>query len=233
MGFIYSIQNCEISHQTFRPSHQKCPTCPMIFVNTEMLKFDCNFVWDEHLIWALVPHYGDVIMNVIVPQITSVLIVNSTICSGADQRKHQSSVSLAFVRGIHWWPMNSPPQGTVMQKMFPFDDVIMCDWTINPIIQKILKFDCNFVWDEHLIWALVPHYSDVIMNVIVPQITGVLTVYSTICSGADQRNHQSSVSLAFVRGIHWWPMNSPPQGTVMQKMFPFDDVIMKKSHKLQ
>ena len=27
--------------------------------------------------------------------------------------------------------------------------------------------------------------------------------------GADQRNHQSSASLAFVQGIHWWPMNSP------------------------
>ena len=35
MGFIYSIQICEISHQTFGPSHRKCPTCPMIFVNTE------------------------------------------------------------------------------------------------------------------------------------------------------------------------------------------------------
>ena len=34
MGFIYSIQICEISHQTFGPSHRKCPTCPMIFVNT-------------------------------------------------------------------------------------------------------------------------------------------------------------------------------------------------------
>ena len=27
--------------------------------------------------------------------------------SGADQRKHQSSASLAFVRGIHRWPVNS------------------------------------------------------------------------------------------------------------------------------
>ena len=34
MDFIYSIQICEISHQTFGPSHRKCPTCPMIFVNT-------------------------------------------------------------------------------------------------------------------------------------------------------------------------------------------------------
>ena len=36
MGFIYSIQSCEISHQTFGPSHRKCPTYPMIFVNTEI-----------------------------------------------------------------------------------------------------------------------------------------------------------------------------------------------------
>ena len=43
----------------------------------------------------------------------------------ADQRKHQSSASLAFVRGIHRWPVNSPHKGPVTQKMFPFDDVIM------------------------------------------------------------------------------------------------------------
>ena len=44
---------------------------------------------------------------------------------GADQRKHQSSASLAFVRGIHWWPVNSPHKGLVTRNMFPFDDVIM------------------------------------------------------------------------------------------------------------
>ena len=46
--------------------------------------------------------------------------------SGTDQRNHQSSASLAFVRGIHRWPVNSPHKGPVTQKMFPFDDVIMC-----------------------------------------------------------------------------------------------------------
>ena len=45
--------------------------------------------------------------------------------SGADQRKHQSSASLAFVRGIHRWPVNSPHKGPVTRKMFPFDDIIM------------------------------------------------------------------------------------------------------------
>ena len=49
-------------------------------------------------------HYHDVIMGVIASQITSVLIVYLTVYSGAHQRKHQSSASLAFVRGIHRWP---------------------------------------------------------------------------------------------------------------------------------
>ena len=44
---------------------------------------------------------------------------------GADQRRHQSSVPLAFVRGIHRSPVNSPHKGPVTRKMFPFDDVIM------------------------------------------------------------------------------------------------------------
>ena len=72
-------------------------------------------------------HNSDVIMRALASQITSVWIVCSTVCSGADQRKHQSSASVAFVRGIHRWPMNSPHKGPVTRKMFPFDDVIM--WT--------------------------------------------------------------------------------------------------------
>ena len=44
---------------------------------------------------------------------------------GADQIKHQNSASLAFVRGIHRWPVNSPHKGSVTQEMFPFYDVIM------------------------------------------------------------------------------------------------------------
>ena len=75
------------------------------------------------------------------------------------------------------------------------------------------------------------HYSDIIIGLMVSQITGVSIVCSTVCSGADQRNCQSSASLAFVRGIHWWLVNSPHKGPAMQKMFPFDDVIMI-SHNL-
>ena len=74
------------------------------------------------------------------------------------------------------------------------------------------------------------HYSVVIMSPMASQITGVSIVYSTVCSGADQRKHQSSASLAFVRGIHRSPVNSPHKGPVTRKMFPFDDVIMVLVH---
>ena len=71
-------------------------------------------------------HYDDVTMSFMASQITSLTIVYSTVYSDADQRKHQSSASLAFVRGIHRGPVNSPHKWPVTRKMFPFDDVIMC-----------------------------------------------------------------------------------------------------------
>ena len=64
-------------------------------------------------------------MSTMASQITSDSIVYSTVCSGTDQGKHQSSASLAFVGGIHRWLANSPHKGPVTRKMFPFDDVII------------------------------------------------------------------------------------------------------------
>ena len=64
-------------------------------------------------------------MSAMAPQITSLTIVFSTAYSDADQRKHQSSASLAFVQGIHQGPVNSPHKWPVTRKMFPFYDVIM------------------------------------------------------------------------------------------------------------
>ena len=75
-------------------------------------------------------------MGAMASQITSFTIVYSTVYSGADQRKHQSSASLAFVRGIQRWPVNSSHKWPVTRKMFPFDDVIMAFlWHVSPIQQ--------------------------------------------------------------------------------------------------
>ena len=68
------------------------------------------------------------------------------------------------------------------------------------------------------------------MGAMAPQFTSLTIVYSTVYPGADQRKHQSSASLAFVMGIHRWPVNSLHKGPVTRKMFPFDDVIMLLEH---
>ena len=64
------------------------------------------------------------------------------------------------------------------------------------------------------------------MSAMASQITSLTIVYSTVYPGADQSNHQSSTSLAFVWGIHRGPVNSPHKWPVTRKMFSFDDVIM-------
>ena len=88
--------------------------------------FLLRWLWESvYFIFSSANHYNHVIMDAIVYQITSLTIVYLTIYSGADQRKHQSSKSLAFVRGIHRRPVKSPHKGPVTRKMFPFDDVIM------------------------------------------------------------------------------------------------------------
>ena len=63
-------------------------------------------------------NYNDVIKSTMVSQIISLTIVHSTVYSGANQRKHQCSASLAFAREIHQWPVNSPHKGQVTRKSF-------------------------------------------------------------------------------------------------------------------
>ena len=93
-------------------------------------------------------HYDDIKMGTMPPQITSLTIVYSTFYSGADQSKHQSSASLAFVWGIHRGPVNSPHKWPVTRKMFPFDDVIMINGYVfvkRPIPQQGQLLSTTFV----------------------------------------------------------------------------------------
>ena len=100
-----SVQNCRCSQAfTYMSSHHSADD------------------FDERMFMI---HYNDVTMSAFASQITSLTVVYSTVYSAADQRKHQSSASLVFVRGIHRGPLNSPHKWPVTRKMFPFDDVIM------------------------------------------------------------------------------------------------------------
>ena len=86
---------------------------------------------------------------------------------------------------------------------------------------------CSHWYSRSIASAL--HHNDVRMGAMASQITSLAIVYSTVFS-ADQRKHQISASLAFVKGIHRWPVNSPHKWSVTRKMFPFDDVIMLANH---
>ena len=87
-------------------------------------------------------------MGAMASQITSLIIVYSTVYSGADQRKHQSSASLAFVRGIHWWPVNSPHKWPVMRKCF---HLMTSSWYETVIPPNSFEYkDCLFRYrDSH------------------------------------------------------------------------------------
>ena len=87
-------------------------------------------------------------------QITSLMIVYSTVYSDADQIKHQSSASLAFVQGIHRWPVNSPRKWPVTWKMFPFDDIMMMSCHAGFILENknIIWYFLSFLWDTTVIW---------------------------------------------------------------------------------
>ena len=105
----YSIQS--LNSSMLYVAHKMCVMWHMRCNHNAKSNKNCNYPLDI-LQWRHNECYG-------------VSFVCSSICSGADHRKHQSPASLAFVRGIHRSPMDSPHKAPVTQKMFPFDDVII------------------------------------------------------------------------------------------------------------
>ena len=107
-------------------------------------------------------------MGTIATQITSLTIVYSTVYSDADQRKHQSSASLAFVRGIHRGSLNSPHKWPVTRKMFLFGDV---SWGVAIVIHNVCEchasskpeiYESEFDTGTIHRWAVLWNHDDVI-----------------------------------------------------------------------
>ena len=161
----------------------------------------------------------------------------------APEGPHVGPMNFAIwvVMGIHR-PEDYPYKGPVIRMVFSFHGVLRWTADIGLIHMESYKcsqpqvnwnFKCNLYWFDmdricisYAVRARVIHYSDVIMDTMASQITSLTTVCSTVYSGADQRKHQSSASLAFVRRIHRWAVNSPHKWPVTRKMFLFDDVII-------
>ena len=123
-----------------------------------------------------------------------------------------------FLMRIHWWPMDSPHKGSVIRYSIPLKHYLM-GYCLD-LFHRFSFLLFNSYRPPFL------HYTDVIMSGMASQITGLTIVTQPFIQGTDQRKHKNSTSLAFVRGIHRWPVNSSHKGPVTRKMFPFDDVIM-------
>ena len=97
----------------------------------EALISKISWIFNYYCVEFIWLHYSDVIIGVMASQITSLTICYSTVYSGADQWKHQSSASPAFVRGIHRRPVNTPHKWPVTRKCF---HLITSSWT--QLLQK-------------------------------------------------------------------------------------------------
>ena len=152
--------HCWLTNRCSGESAKVFEAKPLIFRN---LRYHLKYTYDgigytfrDMLVFinriskASVVHYGDVIMGTIASQITSLTIVYSNIYSDADQRKHQSSVSLAFVWGIYRGPVNSPHKWPVKRKMFPFDDVIMVFFRNSNNFSRRMYWYCP-ICQHHLV----------------------------------------------------------------------------------
>ena len=93
-------------HCSLAPTHRYTNQIGIAFEIVWYMDFIFDLRSDKRYL-CIVMHYRDVIMGTIASQITSLTIVYSIVYSDLDQRKHQSSASLAFVGGIHrdrWIP---------------------------------------------------------------------------------------------------------------------------------
>ena len=122
---------------------------------------------------------------------------------------------------VHWHIYVSPDRSELKQLWCIASEVVF-----NALNLLVLKTEYSRTWSVP--WLLTHSLQWCMMA---SQITSLTIVYSTVYSRRRSNKPQSFASLAFVRGIHWWLVNSPHKGPVTRKMFPFDDAIMGFLHR--
>ena len=166
-------------------------------------------------------HDSNVIMSTMESQITSLTIFYSTAYSGADQRKHQNSASLAFVWGIHRGPVNSTHKWSAKRKMFPFDDVIM-RWLLYP---------CHCHTYTPLCYNLPMHWVET-DKALCPMITSsngnILCVPGPLCIKAGDA--ELWCFLWSVPWINGWVNNREP-GDLRRHRAHYDVIVMHFFHR--
>ena len=123
-----------------------------------------------------------------------------------------------LVNGIQQWPVDSTHKGKVIWWITwkAVEEMVML--LVVWVSMTLKQSHCN-----ETLW----HYGDVIMGTIASQITSLIWLFTQpFIQTQIKKKHQSSTSLAFVRGIHRRLVNSLHKWPVTRKMFPFDDIIM-------
>ena len=165
--------------------------------------------------------YCSVIMSTILSQITGVSTVYSIACSGADKRKHQSSASLAFVRGIEF-PSQRASNAEIISSWWRhhiFHATLLPRSHMAGLLagnEGRLRI-CLLIPTEQSTWrkhGVQICWCKIALDIVrLPPLSwrhygndGVSNHRRRDCSGADLRKHQSCASLAFLRGIRWIPL---------------------------
>ena len=144
-------------------------------------------------------------MSGVASQITSLRIVYSTVYPGADQRKHQSPASLAFVWGIRRGPVNSPHKWSVTRKWFPFDDVIMCHFIYHKFHRMphklLLERSGTFREKQHIVWHIVWNISTGLYELLVYDINNSYNKNIQTRTNAIRRKHSIQFTALFAYSL--------------------------------
>ena len=146
-------------------------------------------------------------MGTIASKITSLTIVYSTVHSDADQRKHQSSASLAFVRGIHRWPVNSPHKWEQRGKCLH-----LMAWSCTGRVSDILRQDQGAFYHDVVTITL-----DLENLIVFPNIYSLKWTDNLILQNNHGKNRNLNVSVPHIafsshlskqhKPIGWWWSN--------------------------
>ena len=115
LGTSFSEIRIKIQNFSLKKMHLKMPSakwqpfcpgrdelkpegCAYMFVTISFFTLHDTVLFIVYSLYIDFSHYSDAIMNEMASEIAGISNVHSTVCLGADQRKHQSSASLAIVR---------------------------------------------------------------------------------------------------------------------------------------
>ena len=142
----------------FQSIHRTTLHCNVVsqLLSAYTVRSPTNWKGRENLTMATPPdkHYSDVITSTMASPIIGISIICTPFCSGADQRKYQSSASLAFGKGIHRWLVFFPTQRASNAENVSIwwrhhGIAINAPHSHNPQHNEISKIFLASIWDKN------------------------------------------------------------------------------------